>query len=140
MHTWLTLDKGYQVNKKRIERLYSKVMGLQAIMPGKHTSRCHKEHKVYLYLLRNLIVVRPNEVWAIDIIYILMRKGFMYLVAIIDLHSRFVLNLSLSNSMDAHWCKETVEEAIALHGKPEILNTDQGSLRNLYSQCALSGY
>ena len=91
------------------------------------TSRRNKEHKVYPYLLRNLTVDRPNQVWAIDITYIPMRKGFMYLVALIDLHSRYVLNWSVSNSMDAHWCKETVEEAIALHGKPEILNTDQGS-------------
>lgn len=127
MHTWLTLDKGYKVNKKRIERLYSRVMGLRAIMPGKHTSRRNKEHKVYPYLLRNLTVDRPNQVWAIDITYIPMRKGFMYLVAIIDLHSRYVLNWSVSNSMEAQWCKETLEEAIDIHGTPEIINTDQGS-------------
>ena len=127
MHTWLTLDKGYKVNKKRIERLYSRVMGLRAIMPGKHTSRRNKEHKVYPYLLRNLTVDRTNQVWAIDITYIPMRKGFMYLVAIIDLHSRYVLNWSVSNSMDAQWCKETLEEAIDVHGHPEIINTDQGS-------------
>ncbi|WP_300439166.1 IS3 family transposase [Christiangramia sp.] len=76
MHTWLTVDKGYKVNKKRIERLYSGVMGLRAIMPGnQHTSRRNKEHKVYPYLLRNLTVDHPNQVWAIDITYIPMRKG-----------------------------------------------------------------
>ena len=127
MHTWLTLDKGYKISKNRIERLYYRVMGLQAIMSGKHTSRRNKEHKVYPYLLRNLTVDHPNQVWAIDITYIPMRKGFMYLVAIIDLHSRYVLNWSVSNSMDAQWCKETLEEAIDRHGQPEIINTDQGS-------------
>ncbi|TKD54392.1 IS3 family transposase [Flavobacterium sp. ASW18X] len=127
MHTWLTMDKGYKVNQKRIDRLYYKVMGLRAIMPGKHTSKRNKAHKVYPYLLHNLKVERPNQVWATDITYIPMRKGFMYLVAIIDLHSRYVLNWSVSNTMDAQWCKETLEEAIAVHGKPEIVNTDQGS-------------
>lgn len=127
MHTWLTMDKGYKVNQKRVDRLYYKVMGLSAIMPGKHTSRRNKAHRIYPYLLRNLKVERPNQVWATDITYIPMRKGFMYLVAIIDLHSRYVLNWSVSNTMDAAWCKETLEEAIAIHGRPEIVNTDQGS-------------
>lgn len=127
MHTWLTMDKGYQVSKNRIERLYYQVMGLRAVMPGKHTSRRHKAHKVYPYLLRNLTVERPNQVWAIDITYIPMKKGFMYLTAIIDLHSRFVVNWSVSNTMGAEWCRQALEEAIKMHGKPEILNTDQGS-------------
>lgn len=127
MHTWLTMDMGYKVNQKRIDRLYYRVMGLRAIMPGKHTSRRNKAHKVYPYLLRNLKIEKPNQVWATDITYIPMRKGFMYLVAIIDLQSRYVLNWSVSNTMDAQWCKETLEEAINIHGKPEIINTDQGS-------------
>lgn len=127
MHTWLTMDKGYQVSKNRIERLYYQVMGLRAVMPGRHTSRRHKAHKVYPYLLRNLTVERPNQVWAIDITYIPMKKGFMYLTAIIDLHSRFVINWSVSNTMDAEWCQQALEEAIEMYGKPEILNTDQGS-------------
>ena len=127
MHTWLTMDKGYKVNLKRIERLYYKVMGLRAVMPGKHTSRRCKSHKVYPYLLRNLKIEETNQVWATDITYIPMRKGFMYLIAIIDIHSRYVLNWSVSNTMDAQWCKEALEEAIALHGAPEIINTDQGS-------------
>jgi putative transposase len=127
MHAWLTMDQGYQVSKNRIERLYYRVMGLRAIMPGKHTSRRHKAHKVYPYLLRNLTIDRPNQVWATDITYIPMKKGFMYLVAIIDLHSRYVVNWSVSNTMDAEWCRQTLEEAIKTHGKPEIINTDQGS-------------
>lgn len=127
MHIWLTKDKGFKVSKNRVERLYYRVMGLQAIMPGKHTSRRHKDHKVYPYLLRNLEVIRPNQVWAIDITYIPMKKGFMYLVAIVDLYSRYVINWSVSNSMDATWCKQMFEEAIEQHGKPEIINTDQGS-------------
>jgi putative transposase len=127
MHTWLTMDMGFKVNSKRIERLYYKVMGLRAIMPGIHTTKRRKDHKVYPYLLRNLTVKRSNQVWGMDITYIPMQKGFMYLVAIIDLHSRYVLNWSVSNTMDAEWCKETLEEAVALHGKPEIVNTDQGS-------------
>jgi len=127
MHTWLKLDKGYKVSRKRVERLFYKVMGLQAIMPGKHTSRRHKAHKVYPYLLRNLEITRPNQVWAMDITYIPMHKGFMYKVAIIDLYSRYVVGWSVSNSMDAEWCVEVLKEAIAEHGCPEILNTDQGS-------------
>jgi len=127
MHTWLTMDKGYKVSKNRIERLYYKVMGLRAVMPGRHTSRRHKAHKTYPYLLRNLSIERPNQVWAMDITYIPMKKGYMYLTAIIDLYSRYVINWSVSNTMDAEWCRTAVEEAIEMHGKPEIINTDQGS-------------
>ena len=127
MYTWLTKDKGLRVSKNRIERLYYRVMGLRAVMPGKHTSRRHKAHKVYPYLLRNLSIERPNQVWAMDITYIPMKKGYMYLVAIIDLYSRYVVNWSVSNSMDADWCKACLEEAIETHGRPEIINTDQGS-------------
>ncbi|WP_140166791.1 IS3 family transposase, partial [Algoriphagus faecimaris] len=102
-------------------------MGLQAVMPGRHTSRRHKAHKVYPYLLRNLEITRPNQVWAIDITYIPMKKGFMYLTAIIDLYSRYIVGWSISNSMDAAWCKEVLQEAISQYGCPEIINTDQGS-------------
>lgn len=127
MYTWLTMDKGYKVNHKRIERLYYDVMGLRAVMPGRHTSKRNKAHKIYPYLLRNLKVERSNQVWATDITYIPMQKGFMYLTAIIDLHSRYVLSWSVSNTMDAQWCADVLEQAITLHGKPEIVNTDQGS-------------
>jgi putative transposase len=127
MHTWLTLDKGFDINHKRVERLYYDVMGLRAIMPGRHTTKRNKAHKTYPYLLRNQKVTRPNQVWATDITYIPMEKGFMYLTAIIDLYSRCVLNWSVSNSMDADWCAEVLQESIDMHGKPEIVNTDQGS-------------
>ena len=115
-------------------------MGLRAIMPGRHTTKRNKAHKTYPYLLRNLKVDRPNQVWAIDITYIPMQKGFMYLVAIIDLHSRYVLNWSVSNTMDAQWCMKTLEEAITIHGKPEIINTDQGSqfTSEIFTNLALS--
>lgn len=117
MHTWLTKDKGYQVSKNRVERLYYQVMGLKAIMPGIHTSKRHKAHKTYPYLLRNLSINRPDQVWATDITYIPMKKGCMYLVAIIDLYSRYVVNWSVSNTMDAEWCRQTLQEAIEMYGK-----------------------
>jgi len=127
MHTWLTKDKHYQVSKNRIERLYYKVMGLRSVLPGRHTTKRIKEHKTYPYLLRNLTVTHSNQVWATDITYIPMEKGFMYLTAVIDLHSPYVLNWSISNSMEASWCWEMIQEAIKKHVKPEIINTDQGS-------------
>lgn len=127
MHVWLSKDRGYKVNHKRIKRLYYEVMGLRAIMPGKHTSRRCKDHKIYPYLLRNMAITRVNQVWAMDITYIPMKKGFMYLTAIIDLYSRYVVGWSVSNSMDAEWCKLTLEETISVYGKPDIINTDQGS-------------
>ena len=127
MYKWLTRDMGYKISKNRIERLYYKVMGLRSVMPARHTSRRCKEHKVYPYLLRDLKVERPNHVWATDITYIPMKKGFMYLTAIIDVHSRYVLNWSVSNSMDAKWVTQVMEETIEMYGEPEIINTDQGS-------------
>lgn len=127
MYKWLTRDMGYKISKNRIERLYYKVMGLRSVMPARHTSRRCKDHKVYPYLLRDLKVERPNHVWATDITYIPMKKGFMYLTAIIDVHSRYVLNWSVSNSMDAKWVTQVMEETIDMYGEPEIINTDQGS-------------
>lgn len=127
MHVWLTKDKGYEVSRNRIERLYYKVMGLRAIAPGPHTSKRHKNHAVYPYLLRGLPITHSQQVWATDITYMPLPKGFMYLTAIIDLYSRYVLNWSLSNTMEAEWCQELIEEAIWMHGKPHILNTDQGA-------------
>ncbi len=127
MHVYLTKDLGYKVSLNRIERLYYRVMGLQAIFPGPHTSKRNKEHKVYPYLLRNLKIIRPNQVWATDISYIPMPSGYLYLSAIKDLYSRYVVQWDLSNSMEAIWCAESFLSAIGSHGKPEILNTDQGS-------------
>ena len=127
MHKYLTLDCGFKINPKRTSRLYYEVMGLRAVMPGPHTSKRNKKHKIFPYLLRDLQVVKPNQVWAIDITYIPMEKGFLYLTAIIDLYSRFVVGWSVSNTMDAEWCAEVFNEAVGNYGKPEIINTDQGS-------------
>lgn len=110
-----------------MDRLYYKVMGLRAVLPGPHTSKRAKDHPVYPYLLGDLAITHANQVWATDITYIPMSKGFMYLVAVIDLHSRMVLSWSLSNTMEAGWCVDVVREAIERYGKPAIFNTDQGA-------------
>ena len=127
MYVYLTKDKGYQVSRNRVYRLYYKVMDLRAIFPGPHTSKRAKDHRVYPYLLRGLDITSPNQVWATDITYVPMPRGYLYLTAIIDLYSRFVVNWSLSNTMDAPWCVDCFEEAIAERGAPQIINTDQGS-------------
>lgn len=127
MHVWLTKDLGYEVSLNRISRLYYKIMCLRSLLPGPHTSKRNKEHKVYPYLLRDLEIDRPNQVWQTDITYIPMPKGFMYLSAIIDVHSRYIIGWSLSNTMEAEWCKELMEESVLKHGAPEIINTDQGA-------------
>lgn len=127
MHVYLTKDLGYKINIKRTERLFGTVMGLQAIIPGPHTSKGAKNHKIYPYLLGGMQITRVNQVWATDITYIPMAKGFMYLMAIIDLHSRYVVHWSVSNTMDADWCAQTLKEALEKGVKPEIFNTDQGS-------------
>ena len=118
--------RGYKINRKRVQRLM-RLMGLEAIYPKPKTSRPHPAHKVYPYLLRNTMVQRPNQVWAADITYIPMNRGFMYLVAIIDWHSRKVLSWRVSNTLDTDFCIEAVEEAIGRHGAPDIFNTDQGA-------------
>ncbi len=117
---------GYKVNRKKVQRLM-RLMGLEAIYPKPKTSRPHPEHKVYPYLLRNLKIDRPNQVWAADITYIPMSRGFMYLVAVMDWHSRKVLSWRVSNTLDTDFCVQTVEEAISRFGAPEIFNTDQGT-------------
>lgn len=127
IYIWLTEDKGYKISKNRVDRLYYKVMALRSIMPGPHTSKRNKEHKVFPYLLRGLEIEKPNQVWATDISYIPMKKGFLYLTAVIDIYSRYVINWSISNTMEASWCVEVINEAVRKHGKPEIINTDQGS-------------
>jgi len=117
---------GYKINRKRVQRLMRR-MGLEAIYPKPRTSRPHPQHKVYPYLLRNLKINRPNQVWAIDITYIPMSRGFMYLVAVMDWHSRKVLSWQLSNTLDTDFCVQAVEQAISRFGIPEIFNTDQGA-------------
>lgn len=116
--------KQYQVNSKRVRRLM-RLMGLQAVGPKPGTKGKTVEHKIYPYLLRNLTIVRPNQVWSSDITYIRMPGGFMYLTAIIDWYSRYVLAWQLSNSLDNHFCLLALEQALA-QAKPEIFNTDQG--------------
>ena len=122
---WLE-QQGYNINKKRVKRLMD-LVGWQTIYRKPNTSWKNKAHPVYPYLLRDLKIERSNHVWAIDITYIPMRRGFMYLCAIIDLHTRYVVNWSISNTMTAEWCKSIVEEAVATHGRPAIINSDQGS-------------
>jgi len=117
---------GYDNNRKRIQRLM-RLMGLEAIYPKPKTSKPHPSHKIYPYLLRNLCIDHPNQVWATDISYLPLEKGFMYLVAIMDWHSRKVLAWRVSNTMESDFCVEALEEAIHNYGCPEIFNTDQGS-------------
>src|SRR5690606_32215958 len=117
---------GYHVNVKRIRRLY-KIMGLQTVYrKPKTTIRDPKNYK-YPYLLKGLVIDRPNQVWQTDITYIPMFRGFMYMNAIIDVYSRKILNWSISNSMDKQWCIELLRETIGTHGNPEIHNSDQGA-------------
>jgi putative transposase len=116
---------GLQVNRKRVQRLM-RLMGIRALHPGAKTTRPNPKHKVYPYLLRELEINRVNQVWCTDLTYIPMRKGFLYLVAIMDWHSRKVLSWRLSNSLDAAPCVEALEEALANYGPPEIFNSDQG--------------
>jgi putative transposase len=116
---------GWTINRKPIQRLM-RLMGLQAIYPKPRTTKPHPQNKVYPYLLRGLKINRPDQVWAADITYVPMSRGFMYLVAIMDWHSRKVLSWRVSNSMDADFCVEALEEAIDKYGCPEIFNTDQG--------------
>jgi len=119
-------ERGHRVNRKRIQRLM-RHMGLQALYPKRRTSQPGKGHKIYPYLLRNLTVDRANQVWASDICYIPMAKGFMYLVAIMDWRTRKVLSWRVSNSLEPDFCIEALEEALARYGAPEIFNTDQGA-------------
>jgi len=117
---------GYNKNRKRIQRLM-RLMGLEAIYPKRKTSKPNPAHRIYPYLLRNLSIDHPNQVWAADITYLPLEKGFMYLVAVMDWHSRKVLSWRVSNTMDSDFCVAALEEAILNYGCPEIFNTDQGS-------------
>lgn len=120
----LNKQPGCHVNHKRVARLMAK-MGLQAIYPGPKTTISHPQHKKYPYLLRGLEINHPNQVWAADITYVPMPQGFMYLVAIMDWFSRFVLAWQLSNTLDGAFCLAALRQALR-HGQPEIFNTDQG--------------
>ena len=124
--TWHLRNEGYLVNEKRIRRLM-RLMGLMPIYQKPDTSKAAKGHKTWPYLLRAMRVDRPNQVWAADITYLPMRRGFLYLVAIMDWHTRKVLAWRISNTLEADFCVEALNEAIHRFGPPEIMNTDQGS-------------
>ena len=119
-------EAGFPLNRKRARRLM-RLMGIEALGPKPRTSKPAPGHKIYPYLLRGLTIDRPNQVWASDITYIPVGRGFLYLVAVIDWASRAVLSWRLSNTMDSSFCVAALGEALAKHGKPEIFNTDQGS-------------
>jgi putative transposase len=119
-------ERGHEVNRKRVQRLM-RLMGLVALEPRRSTSRPHPAHKKYPYLLRGVEVVRANQVWSTDITYVPMARGFVYCVAIIDWYSRMVLSWRLSNTLDASFCVDALDEALRRYGTPEIFNTDQGS-------------
>jgi putative transposase len=125
MAAWLT-TQGFPVNRKRVQRLM-RLMGLVAIYQRPNTSKAAPEHTKYPYLLGGLTIDRVNQVWCSDITYIPLAKGFIYLVAIMDWHSRTVLAWRISNTLHADFCVEALEEALRRFGKPEIFNTDQGS-------------
>ena len=119
-------EEGFPIERKRVRRLM-RLMGIEALGPKPRTSNPAPGHKIYPYLLRNMTIERPNQVWAADITYIPIGRGFLYLVAVIDWASRAVLSWRLSNTIDASFCLAALEEALARYGKPEIFNTDQGS-------------
>lgn len=118
--------KGYQVNRKRVRRLMRQ-MNLRALYQKPRTTLNKKDHRVYPYLLRNIRITQPDQVWCADISYIPMRKGFLYLIAIMDWYSRYIVSWRLSNTMDVYFCKEALLEAIEKYGTPDIFNTDRGS-------------
>ncbi|MET4694387.1 putative transposase [Endozoicomonas sp. NE40] len=117
---------GYCINRKRVRRLMRQ-MGLEAIYPKPRTSQPGMGYKIYPYLLKELVIDRPNQIWATDLTYIPMERGFMYLIAIMDWYSRRVLAWRVSNTMDADFCVDALEEALNRYGAPEIFNSDQGS-------------
>ena len=118
--------QGIRVNRKRIQRLM-RIMGIEAVYPKPRTTRRHPGHKVYPYLLRGMTVEQPNQVWTADITYVPMNRGFMYLVVVMDWYSRKILSWRVSNTMDADFCVEALQEALSRYGRPDIFNTDQGS-------------
>lgn len=119
-------DQGFEVNRKKVQRLM-RLMGIIAIYPKPRTSLANKAHVVYPYLLKNITIERPNQVWVSDITYLPMHRGFCYLVAIMDLFSRKILTWRLSNTLDTRFCTEALNEALATYPKSDIFNTDQGA-------------
>jgi len=123
---WLRQCQGYVINVKRVGRLL-RLMGIEAAFPGRRTTRPAPGHKTYPYLLRDVEITRPNQVWCSDITYVPLRRGFMYLVAVMDWFSRYVLSWRLSNTLGGEFCLVSLEEALSRWGRPEIFNSDQGS-------------
>jgi len=123
MTAWLRRE-GEAINRKRVQRLMRR-MGLEAIYPKPRTTLAGAAHKIYPYLLRNVAVTRPNQVWSADITYVPLRCGFLYLMAILDWYSRYVLSWRLSNTLDVGFCLEALDEALR-RARPEIFNSDQG--------------
>jgi putative transposase len=123
MTVWLE-SLGHVVNRKRVQRLM-RLMGIEAIYPKPRTTQNNPEHRIFPYLLRDVAIVRPDQVWSTDITYVPMPRGFMYLTAVIDWYSRYVLSWQLSNSLEGSFCLEVLEQALQ-QGRPEIFNTDQG--------------
>jgi putative transposase len=123
MTRWLS-KQGEAVNRKRVQRLM-RLMGLEAIYPKPKLSAAGRGHRIYPYLLRNVAIERPDQVWSTDITYVPLARGFMYLAAIIDWYSRYVLAWRLSNTLDGSFCLDMLEEALS-RGQPEVFNTDQG--------------
>lgn len=124
MRVWLA-TQGHKVNRKRVRRLM-RLMGLEAIYPKPKTTIRDQTHRIYPYLLRDVVIERPDQVWSTDITYVPMKAGFMYLAAVIDWHSRFVVCHRLSNTLDSDFCVDMLREALG-QSKPEIAGTDQGS-------------
>ena len=124
MATWLGVRLEEAVNRKRVKRMM-RIMGIEAIYPRARTTRRNLEHRVFPYLLRDVTIIRKDQVWSTDITYIPIRDGFMYLVAVMDWHTRYVLSWRLSNTLEGHFCIEALEDSLTI-GKPEIFNTDQG--------------
>ena len=122
MKVWLAREGRY-VSRKRVQRLM-RIMGLRAIYRSPRTSRPAPEHRVYPYLLKKIRVIRPNQAWAADITYLPMARGFLYLMAILDWHSRYVVSWRLSNTLEADFCVDALREALG-QGQPEVFNTDQ---------------
>ncbi len=122
----LLRQEGFKVGRKHVSTLMKR-MGVEALYRKPRTTKPGPGHKIYPYLLRNLSVTRPNQVWAMDITYVPMAKGFVYLVAVVDWFTRRVLSWNTSVTMDVHFCLEALEDAISEYGKPQIMNTDQGS-------------
>jgi len=116
---------GWCVNRKRVQRLM-RLMGIAGVTPKRNTSKPSPGHRIFAYLLRNVVITHPDQVWSTDITYVGLRGGFVYLTAVMDWYSRYVLSWKLSNRLEGSFCLEALDEALE-HGKPEVFNTDQGT-------------